>query len=136
MVLSTEGGALAKMLTPFKLGAGGVLGSGKQYMSWIDCDDLVGVIRYAIETESLSGALNATAPDPVTNREFTKTLGKVLGRPTIFPMPAFAAKAVFGEMADALLLSSARAIPERLLESGHTFRYPKLEVSLRHQLGR
>jgi uncharacterized protein (TIGR01777 family) len=134
VVLSAAGGALAKMLTPFKLGAGGKLGDGQQYMSWIDLDDLIGVIFHALYDGSLSGAVNAVSPNPVTNAEFTQTLGKVLHRPTVIPMPAFAARLVFGEMADALLLASARVIPARLKESGYTFRYPELQQSLRHQL--
>ncbi|MCB9849925.1 MAG: TIGR01777 family protein [Phycisphaerales bacterium] len=136
VVLSPEGGALAKMLTPFKLGAGGVLGSGKQYMSWIDLDDLVRIIQFAITTDSLSGAVNGVAPTPVTNREFTKTLGGVLKRPTIFPMPAFAARAAFGKMAEDLLLASTRVVPKRLADAGFSFAYPSLEGCLRHQLGR
>jgi len=135
VVLSPEGGALAKMLTPFKLCVGGVLGSGRQYMSWIDLDDLVAAIRFALVTDGLSGAVNATTPQPVTNREFTKTLGKVLSRPTVFPMPAFAARAAFGEMADALLLASTRVMPARLEAAGFSFGYPSLEGSLRHQVG-
>jgi len=136
IVLSPSGGALAKMLTPFKLGAGGVIGSGTQYMSWIAIDDLVGSIRHALVTDSLSGPVNVTAPNPVTNREFTRTLGRVLGRPTIAPLPAFAARLAFGEMADALLLSSTRVEPRKLLATRYTFRHPDLEEALRHLLGR
>ncbi len=135
VVLSPKGGALAKMLPPFKLGGGGRMGSGKQYWSWIALDDLVGAIHHAIMTESLSGPVNATAPEALTNAEFTKVLGRVLKRPTIFPMPAFAAKLVLGEMAEALLLSSARVVPKRLEESGYGFRFPTLEAALRHLLG-
>lgn len=136
VVLSPEGGALARMLPPFKLGAGGVLGGGQQFMSWIDLDDLVSAIRFALTTETLHGAVNATAPNPVTNREFTKTLGKVLRRPTILPMPALAARAAFGEMADALLLASTRVLPRALQQAGFPFRYPTLEEALRHQLNK
>lgn len=136
VVLSPKGGALATMLTPFKLGAGGVVGSGDQYWSWIAIDDLLGAIHHAIITEELSGAVNAAAPNPVTNREFTKTLGRVLHRPTVLPMPAFAAKLALGEMANELLLASARVVPKRLLESGYEFRFPELEGALRHVLGR
>jgi uncharacterized protein (TIGR01777 family) len=136
IVLSPAGGALAKMLTPFKLGAGGVIGSGKQYMSWIGIDDLVGILYHALCTESLSGPVNASAPNSVTNREFTKTLGRVLSRPTIAPLPAFAARLAFGEMADALLLASTRVEPRKLLATGYKFRHPGLEETLRHLLGR
>lgn len=134
IVLSPLGGALAKMLTPFKLGAGGVMGSGWQYMSWIALDDVVGAIHFALTQEPLRGPVNAVAPNPVSNRDFTQTLGRVLSRPTFFPMPAFAARLALGEMADALLLSSARVEPSRLLASGFTFRYPDLEGALRHLL--
>jgi hypothetical protein len=130
MVLGREGGALAKMLTPFKLGVGGVVGSGKQYMSWITLNDVVRAIIHAITTESLVGPVNAVAPEAVTNRTFTKTLGRVLGRPTIFPMPAFAARLAFGEMADALLLSSIRVVPNRPANSGFVFDHPRLEGAL------
>jgi uncharacterized protein (TIGR01777 family) len=131
IVLSARGGALAKMLTPFRLGVGGRIGTGSQFMSWIALDDLVRAIVFALETESLNGAVNAVAPRPVTNAEFTRTLGGVLGRPTVFPMPAFAARAAFGEMADALLLASTRVRPARLEEAGFTFQYPELEGALR-----
>lgn len=131
IVLSPMGGALAKMLTPFKLGVGGTIGSGRQYMSWIALDDVVGAIHFALTNESLHGPVNAVAPNPVTNREFTHTLGRVLSRPTLFPMPAFAARLVLGEMADALLLASARVEPAQLLASGFTFRHPDLEAALR-----
>jgi uncharacterized protein len=134
VVLSATGGALAKMLPPFRMGLGGVLGSGKQYMSWIILDDAVGAIQHALLTESLNGPANAAAPQPVTNAEFTKTLGKVLGRPTLLPMPAFAARLMFGEMADELLLSSARVQPSKLLATGYAFRYPGLEAGLQHLL--
>jgi uncharacterized protein len=135
VVLSGRGGALAKMLTPFKLGVGGRLGTGSQFMSWIALSDVVRAILFALETESLRGAVNAVAPRPVTNAEFTRTLGGVLGRPTIFPIPAFAARTAFGEMADALLLASTRVRPAKLEESGFTFQYPELEGALRAVLG-
>jgi uncharacterized protein (TIGR01777 family) len=131
VVLSARGGALAKMLLPFKMCVGGRIGTGSQFMSWIALDDLVRAFLFALETESLTGAVNATAPRPVTNAEFTRTLGGVLGRPTVFPMPAFAARAAFGEMADALLLASTRVRPARLEEAGFTFQYPELEGALR-----
>jgi uncharacterized protein len=136
VVLSAEGGALPKMLTPFKLGVGGRVGSGRQYMSWITLDDLVAVIRRAMEDESLRGPVNAVAPRPVTNAEFTKALGRVLGRPTIFPVPAFAARLAFGEMADALLLSGVRVEPARLSEAGHQFKHTEIEGALRSVLGK
>jgi hypothetical protein len=135
IILSVKGGALAKMLLPFRLGAGGILGSGRQYMSWVSIDDVVGVVEHALANETLRGPVNTVAPNPVTNREFTKTLGRVLGRPTIFPMPAFAARLVFGEMADALLLASARVVPDHLRASGYSFRHPDLEPALRRLLG-
>lgn len=136
VVLSPRGGALKKMLLPFKLGGGGVVGSGKQWMSWICLDDLPQIILHAIQTESLSGPVNATAPGVVDNREFTKTLGRVLKRPTIIPMPAFVVKIAFGEMGKELLLGSTRTVPNRLNESGYEFAYPELEPALRHVLGR
>ena len=116
IVLSPRGGALAKMLLPFKLGAGGKIGSGQQHLSWIALDDAVGAICHALTDSNLSGPVNAVAPNPATNLEFTKTLGKVLSRPTLFPMPAFAARLAFGEMAEALLLAGARVEPGRLAE--------------------
>ena len=136
VVISPQGGALRKMLTPFKLGLGGPVGNGRQYMSWISIDDAIGSIHHALMTDSLEGPVNAVAPGAVTNREFTKTLGRVLRRPTIFPMPAFAAKIAFGEMANDLLLSSTRVVPTRLTESDYAFRHPDLEQALRHVLGR
>lgn len=134
IVLSPTGGALGKMLLPFKLGLGGIIGSGKQYMSWITLDDLISLFLFAIDNESISGAINAVSPTPVTNREFTKTLGRVLSRPTIFPLPAFAAKFALGEMADALLLASTRVIPSRLENTSFSFAHPHLEPALRHLL--
>ena len=136
VVLHPKGGALKQMLLPFKLGLGGVIGSGRQYMSWIALDDLIGIFQHALANDSLRGPANAVAPNPATNREFTKSLGQVLSRPTIFPMPAFAARLAFGEMADELLLASTRVEPARLAASGYSFAYPQLEATLRHQLGR
>jgi uncharacterized protein (TIGR01777 family) len=133
-VLSKDGGGLAKMLTPFRLGAGGVIGSGSQYMSWIAIDDLVRVIQFTLSAAALVGPVNAVAPNPVTNREFTKTLGNVLHRPTVLPMPAFAAKLAFGEMADDMLLGGARVEPRALSNARFEFRYPKLDAALRHIL--
>ena len=135
VVLSPEGGALSRMLTPFKLGGGGVLGNGRQYFSWISLDDVVRAIEHVLSHEQLVGPVNLVAPTPVTNREFTKTLGKVLSRPTIFPMPAIVARLAFGEMAEALLLASARVSPTALVESGFDFLHPELETALRHLLG-
>ena len=134
IVLSPEGGALNKMLLPFKLGLGGIIGSGNQYMSWITLDDLASLFLFAIDNESISGAINAVSPTPVTNREFTKTLGRVLSRPTIFPLPAFAAKLALGEMADALLLASTRVISSSLENTSFSFAHPHLEPALRHLL--
>jgi hypothetical protein len=135
MVLSPAGGALAKMLTPFRLGLGGVIGTGKQYMSWIALDDVLGAIHHALNTEALQGPVNVVAPSAVTNREFTTTLGKVLRRPTWLSLPAFAVRLMFGEMGDALLLASTRVAPARLMASGYTFQYPELEKALQHLLG-
>lgn len=134
VVLSPEGGALAKMLLPFKLGLGGIIGSGKQYFSWIAVDDVVLAIEYILNNESLHGPINLTAPHPVTNYEFTKTLGHVLHRPTIFPMPAIAARVVFGDMADEMLLGGARILPETLTKAGFQYRYPHLSDALMHLL--
>ena len=130
------GGALAKMLTPFRLGLGGRIGNGRQWMSWIALDDVVGCIHHALATDSLHGPVNAVSPRPVTNREFTKTLGKVLWRPTLFPMPGFMARLAFGEMANELLLASTRVLPRALLDSGYRFLYGDLESALRHLLGK
>lgn len=132
MILSQEGGALKKLLLPFKLGAGGVIGNGRQYMSWVAIDDAVQIIRFALENEKLSGAVNAVAPQALTNREFTKTLGRVLWRPTCFPMPASTARMLFGEIADALLLASDRVVPEKLEKAGYAFKYPELKPALKH----
>jgi uncharacterized protein len=132
IVLSKDGGALATMLTPFKFGVGGVVGSGKQWMSWISLDDVIGIINYAIENENLRGAVNVVAPNPVTNEEFTKTLGDVLYRPTILPLPEFAVNLVFGEMGDALLIDSTRVEPRRLNDAGYKFKFPELKSALEH----
>jgi uncharacterized protein len=136
IVLSPAGGALARMLLPFRFGVGGVIGDGRQYMSWISLDDLVAVIHHAAVNDALRGAVNAVSPAPVTNREFTKTLGRVLGRPTIFPLPAFAARLALGEMADELLLSSTRVEPQKLMAGGFHFHHSDLEGALRHLLGK
>jgi uncharacterized protein (TIGR01777 family) len=136
IILSPAGGALKKMLLPFSLGLGGKIGTGRQFMSWISLDDAVGATYHALTTDSLVGAVNVVAPAPVTNSEFTRTLARVLRRPALVPMPAFAARLAFGEMADALLLASARVVPSRLQGSGYRFRHPELEGALRHLLGR
>jgi uncharacterized protein len=136
VVLSSNGGALGKMLTPFKLGLGGVIGSGRQYLSWITLEDLVRAIQFALHAAALSGPVNAVAPESVTNREFTKTLGRVLHRPTVFPMPAFAARLAFGEMADEMLLSGVRVEPRALSSARFEFNDPQLEPALRHVLER
>jgi uncharacterized protein (TIGR01777 family) len=136
VILSPAGGGLAKMLPPFRLGLGGRLGSGEQYMSWISVDDAVASVLHALQCPELSGPLNVVAPGPVTNLETTKTLGRVLRRPTVLPMPAPAARLIFGEMADALLLASQRVSCVRLEASGFRFRDPGLEGALRRLLGR
>lgn len=130
IVLDAAGGALAKAMTPFKLGAGGVMGSGDQYWSWIDLTDVVGLVRWAIENSEVSGPINATAPEPVTNREFTKILARALNRPAIIPAPAFALRIALGEMADALLLNGQRVLPARAEGLGYRFAHRSLETSL------
>lgn len=130
LILSKEGGALATMLTPFKLGVGGVVGSGKQWMSWISLEDVVNIVNLALEDERLRGAVNIASPNPVTNEQFTKTLGEVLYRPTIIPLPEFAVNLVFGEMGDALLIDSIRVEPTRLKEAGYEFKFTDLKSAL------
>jgi uncharacterized protein (TIGR01777 family) len=134
-ILAREGGMLAKMLTPFKLGLGGKVGSGKQYISWVAIDDVIGAIKLALSSESLRGPINVVAPRPVTNEEFTKTLGQVLSRPTFMAMPAFAARLAFGEMADEMMLSSTRVAGNVLNAAGFKFQYPELEGAVRAMLG-
>jgi len=129
IILDAKEGALAKMLTPFRMGIGGRIGDGKQWMSWIDIEDVVNGLKFLIES-SVGGPVNFVAPNPVTNAEFTKTLGRVLSKPTLFPVPAFGARLAFGEMADALLLSSQRVKPGVLQD----FAYPTLDSALRHLL--
>ena len=136
VILSPKDGALSKMLLPFKLGGGGRVGSGKQYWSWVSIDDAAGAIHHAVSTDSLSGPVNVVSPNAVTNAEFTKTLGRVLRRPTVVPMPALAAQLALGEMADALLLASTRVIPNELNRTGYEFRHPTLEAALQHLLGK
>lgn len=135
-VLSPIGGALERMLKPFQMGAGGKIGKGTQYMSWITIDDAVDAVQHSLLCEDLEGPVNVVAPSAVTNREFTKTLGRVLSRPTPMSMPAFAARLAFGELADEILLASAKVVPKRLVESGYQFRSPELEGALRHLLGK
>jgi uncharacterized protein (TIGR01777 family) len=130
IILAREGGALAKMLTPFKLGVGGRLGSGKQWMSWVTLEDVVGILRFAIENSSPRGAINVVAPQPVQNFEFTKVLAKTMHRPALFPAPAFALRLALGEMADALLLSSQRVAPQVLEKLGYRFLHPDLNSAL------
>jgi len=130
VVLSPEGGALARLLPLFRFGLGGRLGSGRQYMSWIALEDAVGAIAFALENDSLRGPVNVSSPQPVTNREFTQTLGRVLRRPTLLHAPSIALRAVLGEMADEMLLASVRVYPRRLLEAGFSFSKPDLEAAL------
>ena len=130
IILAKHGGALAKMLLPFKLGVGGRLGSGKQWMSWITLEDVVGVIRLAIENEMVRGAVNLVASQAVQNAEFTKALARALHRPALFPAPAFALRLALGEMADALLLSSQRVTPQKLQQLGYSFLHPELQSAL------
>ena len=130
LVLSQHGGALQKMLPPFRLGVGGNMGNGRQWWSWIDIDDLVGAVQHVIKTETLQGPINVVGPNPLTNAEFTKTLASVLSRPALFPMPAFAARLVFGQMGDELLLASQRVEPAKLLASGYVFQKPILRAVL------
>jgi uncharacterized protein (TIGR01777 family) len=135
VVLTPAGGALKPMLVPFRLGAGGRLGSGRQDFSWVAIDDVVGAVVHALATPDLAGPVNVTAPDPVTNAEFARTLSRVLRRPALLPAPAWAVRAALGEFSQEVL-TGARALPRRLLESGYDFRYPQLEPALRHLLGR
>jgi uncharacterized protein (TIGR01777 family) len=134
-VLSAAGGGLAMMLLPFRMGLGGRVGNGRQYLSWIALDDVLGAVTHVLASDVLRGPVNLVAPHPVTNLEFTKTLGRVLRRPTVFPMPAFAARLALGEMADNALLASTRVEPSRLLATGYQFQFPELEAALRHALG-
>lgn len=134
-ILSTEGGALPRMLPPFKMGLGGPLGSGKQWMSWIHIEDEVGAILYAIEKEGLEGPLNLTAPNPVTNADFTRALGKALRRPAFFPVPGFVLRLMLGEMAKTLLLSGQRVVPRELEKGGYRFHFSDLDEALDDLLG-
>ncbi len=136
VVLSPDGGALAKMLPVFRAGLGGPLGNGRQWISWVALPDVTRAIEFALETPSLAGPVNVVAPNPVTNLEFTRSLGRILHRPTLFPVPAFALRLGFGEMAEATLLQSDRVLPARLSASGFDFEYPELEAGLRAILAR
>jgi uncharacterized protein len=136
VVLARHGGALARMVPLFRLGLGGRLGSGRQYMSWVTLDDAVDAICHAIATEALSGPMNLVSPNPVTNRQFTKDLGRALRRPTLFPAPAFMLRLLLGEMADAMLLASTRVFPRRLVTSGFGFESPELSGAMERMLPR
>ena len=130
IVLSTKGGALKQMLLPFRMGVGGPVGTGQQYMSWIHIDDLVHVFRFVLDKDSIRGRINVTAPNPVTNAEFAKALGKVLKRPAFLPAPGFAVKLLLGEMAQALLLDSQRVLPNHLLKASFVFQHPEIGGAL------
>ncbi len=130
IVLGKNGGALSKMLFPFKMCLGGIIGHGKQWMSWIHIDDLTGIILYCINHDNLKGAINGTSPNPVTNKEFTKTLGMTLKRPTIFPMPAIVVKLLMGKMGEELLLAGKKITPKKVLDAGYKFTYKTLEEAL------
>jgi uncharacterized protein (TIGR01777 family) len=134
IVLSPKGGALGAMLLPFKMGLGGRIGDGRQWMSWIDVQDMVGAIHHILKNDLLQGPVNMVAPKPVMNEEFVKTLARVLSRPAILPMPALAVKAVFGEMGEELLLASQKVEPGKLISSGYPFRQRELSKSLQHLL--
>ncbi|SPF43618.1 conserved hypothetical protein [Candidatus Sulfotelmatobacter kueseliae] len=136
VVLSPKGGALGKMLPPFKMGVGGRIGSGRQWMSWIDIADMVGAIQHILKSDALQGPVNLVAPRPVTNAEFTKTLASVLSRPAIFPVPAFAVKLAFGEMGETVLLGSQRVEAAQLVSSGYQFRFSDLRISLENAIQR
>ena len=134
VILSAQGGALPEMIRPFKFGAGGRLGSGRQWMSWVALEDAIGIIQSSIANPEWNGPINAVAPEPVRNAEFAEMVGRILHRPARLSAPAFLLRLALGEMADALLLSSQRAIPERLLQSGYSFRFADLEAALRTML--
>lgn len=135
IVLSLEGGALGKMIWPFKMGLGGRLGHGRQWMSWIALHDLMAIFEYVLANSRISGPVNAVTPEAVTNDVFTRTLGKVLGRPTVFPVPSFMLRLLCGEFADEALLASARVVPKELAESGFTFQHESLEGAFRFLIG-
>ncbi len=135
VILTKDGGIMGSMLRPFKLGLGGKVGSGQQVISWVAIDDVVAAISFILQNESLRGPINVVAPQTVTNEEFTKTLGRVLSRPTFMTMPAFAARLAFGEMADEMMLSSTRVAGKVLNDAGFKFQYPELEGAVRAMLG-
>lgn len=135
VVLDSGGGALKTMLPPFRAGVGGPVAGGRQYMPWIHLDDIVGIYLAALDGEGWSGPVNGTAPEPVTNADFSKALGRALGRPAIFPVPAFAIRTLYGEMAE-IVTEGQRAVPARTLESGYVFQKPELDAALRSALGR
>lgn len=132
IVLGKHGGALKKMLPAFKLGIGGRIGNGAQWMSWIHIDDLIGIILYCIEHNDISGPINGTSPNPVTNTTFSKVLGQVLNRPAVLPMPAFVIKFLMGQMGEELLISGKKVIPAKILNHGYSFKYPQLAKALLH----
>ena len=136
VVMSADGGALPKMLPPFRMGLGGRLGSGRQWSSWVSIDDVVGAIEHVLNHETLRGAVNTVSPNPVTNAEFTSTLASVLHRPAIFPVPAFAVKLIFGEMGEELFLGSQRVEPAKLAATGYQFKHPELRNALKDILQR
>ena len=135
LVLERSGGALPRMMRPFRYFVGGRIASGRQYMSWVHRLDVIEMIRWIIETPEVIGAVNATAPHPVTNREFTRALGRALRRPALLPVPAFALKTIFGEMAESLLLTGQRVIPARAQSHGYHFRYPEIDIAMRGIFG-
>lgn len=135
VVLSTAGGMLDRLLLPFRLGLGGPVGSGEQWLSWIAIDDLTGVFVHLLESDSLAGPVNVATPQPVRNREFASALGIALHRPTVIPLPAFALRMAFGEMADATLLASQRVVPAELEKSGYQWQYPAVGAALQHLVG-
>ena len=130
VVLAKEGGTLPLMMRPFKMGVGGIIGNGRQYMSWITLEDLINAMLFALRSESLSGPVNFVAPEPVTNRVFTKAMGRALHRPTIFRTPAFALRATLGQMAKELILASTRVLPKKLTDAGFEFEHPEIEGAL------
>ena len=134
LVLSRAGGALSKLLLPFKLGLGGVIGDGTQYMSWLSLDEAVSIIDFILQSDEIEGVVNAVSPSPVTNREFTSTLSKVLRRPALIPLPKPFVRLAFGEMGENLLLASQRAVPRQLEAAGYRFRHPDLRPALEHVL--
>ena len=135
VVLGKGGGALEPMIRAFRFGAGGPIGDGRQWMSWVDCDDVIRAIEWAIENPAVRGDYNITSPEPVRNRDFARVLGRVMHRPSVLPAPAFALRLLFGEMAEEVLLGGQRAVPARATREGFTFRYATLDESLRHVLG-